>query len=173
MLEKKERILHTALEYFAKDGFNATSTNKIAKGADVSEGLIFRHFHNKKGLLKALVKEAEEKLERKLRPIMEETDPGMTIRKTILLPFSVTDEEKSYWKLQFKLKWEEEHLGHYKIIPLQNKLSWAFKQLEIAEPDYEAQLLYQIIDSVSIELVRGQLIEFEAYKSFLLKKYNC
>jgi len=47
MTEKQERILETALSLFAKDGFSATSTSKVARDAGVSEGLMFRHFENK------------------------------------------------------------------------------------------------------------------------------
>ena len=47
MTDKQEKILQAALELFAKEGFKGTSTNKIAKKAGVSEGLIFRHFENK------------------------------------------------------------------------------------------------------------------------------
>ena len=41
MTDKKEKILNAALELFANDGYNVTSTSKIAKTAGVSEGLIF------------------------------------------------------------------------------------------------------------------------------------
>ena len=44
MTEKQENILKAALQLFAKEGFYATSTSKVAKLAGVSEGLIFRHF---------------------------------------------------------------------------------------------------------------------------------
>ena len=54
MTNKKEKILLTALELFANEGFKSVTTSKIAKEAGVSEGLIFRHFENKKGLLNAL-----------------------------------------------------------------------------------------------------------------------
>ncbi len=57
MTEKQEKILQSALELFAKEGFHATSTNKVAKHAGVSEGLIFRHFGNKEGLLQAILAE--------------------------------------------------------------------------------------------------------------------
>lgn len=39
------------MELFAEHGFTATSTRKVARAADVSEGLIFHHFGNKQGLL--------------------------------------------------------------------------------------------------------------------------
>lgn len=59
MTDKQEKILRaTALDLFANTGYNAASTSKIAQKASVSEGLIFRHCQNKKGLLDALVLEA-------------------------------------------------------------------------------------------------------------------
>jgi len=39
MTNKQEEILLTALELFARDGFRATSTSKVAKHAGVSEDL--------------------------------------------------------------------------------------------------------------------------------------
>ena len=37
MTEKQEKILQAALQLFAKEGYHATSTNKVAKLAGVSE----------------------------------------------------------------------------------------------------------------------------------------
>jgi len=44
MTEKQEKIIKSALELFALEGYAATSTRKAAERAGVSEGLIFRHF---------------------------------------------------------------------------------------------------------------------------------
>ena len=55
MTEKKQHILESALKLFSKEGYEATSTRSIAQEAGVSEGLIFRHFQNKEGLLKYLL----------------------------------------------------------------------------------------------------------------------
>ena len=74
MTDKKEQILIAALELFAEEGYNAISTSKIAKRAKVSEGLIFRHFDNKKGLLDALILEATEKANTLFAPILLQTN---------------------------------------------------------------------------------------------------
>ncbi len=42
-----------AVEEFARSGFDAASTNRIAASAGVSKGLVFRHFGSKEGLLEA------------------------------------------------------------------------------------------------------------------------
>ena len=53
-LATKERIARVALRLFAEQGFAATSTKQIAKDAGVSEGLIFRYYPTKLGLLTSL-----------------------------------------------------------------------------------------------------------------------
>jgi AcrR family transcriptional regulator len=52
----QQRILGAALELFAEKGYAATSTGSIARQAGVAEGLIFKHFRNKKELLLKLAR---------------------------------------------------------------------------------------------------------------------
>jgi AcrR family transcriptional regulator len=56
MNEKEIKILEAAIEIFAEKGFVSTSTNEIAKKANVAEGTIFRYFKTKKDLLKSIIK---------------------------------------------------------------------------------------------------------------------
>ncbi|MCB2293330.1 TetR/AcrR family transcriptional regulator [Clostridium algoriphilum] len=48
--EKQERILDAAMKEFAQKGFENASTNAIIKEADISKGLLFYYFKNKKSL---------------------------------------------------------------------------------------------------------------------------
>ena len=171
MTDKKEKILSTALELFAQEGYNAVSTSKIAKKAGVSEGLIFRHFENKKGLLDALVADAEKRLNEVFAHVVFETDPRQVIRKAIQLPFSVDEADYNYWKLQFKLKWEQEYNSPNKVKPLVDKLAWAFAELGAEDPESEAVVLQQLIDSISVAILRDELNQ-RHLESFLLTKYN-
>ena len=54
-MTKKELILKKSLELFSSKGFKATSTRSIADAAEVSEGLIFKHFKSKNGSFKILI----------------------------------------------------------------------------------------------------------------------
>lgn len=49
--ESRDRILKASLHLFAQRGFDGTTTKEIARVAQVAEGTIFRHFHNKKAIL--------------------------------------------------------------------------------------------------------------------------
>lgn len=171
MTDKKEQILIAALELFAEEGYNAISTSKIAKRAKVSEGLIFRHFDNKKGLLDALILEATEKANTLFAPILLQTNAKKVIQDTIALPFDIPRKEHPFWKLQFKLKWENDYSGADKMEPLLDKLTWAFKSLGFKEPRKEAEILNHIIESISIGILRDGTESQTNLKEFLTNKY--
>lgn len=48
--EKKKRILDACIEEFAVNGYDKASTNSIVKKADISKGILFHYFGNKKTL---------------------------------------------------------------------------------------------------------------------------
>ncbi|WP_113927771.1 TetR/AcrR family transcriptional regulator [Bacillus sp. P14.5] len=48
--EKQDRILNAALREFAQKGFKNASTNEMVKDANISKGLLFHYFNNKKDL---------------------------------------------------------------------------------------------------------------------------
>ena len=172
MTDKKEGILHTALELFSKEGYNVVSTSRIAAKAGVSEGLIFRHFKNKKGLLDAIVADAESSLGEITATILEERDPRQVIRKAIFLPYSVNEDHYVYWRLIFKLKWDVEYNNPGKMRPFLEKLEHAFSELGYANPEKEAALLSGIIDMTAIQLLRDGIPLTTEYRNFLLNKYN-
>ena len=172
MTDKKEKILKSALELFANEGVNATSTSKIAKIAGVSEGLIFRHFNNKKGLLNSIIESAEEKANDLFADILKQKDAKSVIKKTIDLPFFIKKSEYDYWKLQFKLKWEEEYNNPKKMQPLIEKLTWAFLELNYEKPSLEAQHLIQTFESISTEILKGNFSNQNEFKQFLKHKYS-
>lgn len=48
--EKQDRILNAAMKEFARKGYANASTNEIVKEAEISKGLLFHYFTNKKQL---------------------------------------------------------------------------------------------------------------------------
>jgi AcrR family transcriptional regulator len=72
---RREQILETALELFAAQGFDATSTRQIAKEVGVAEGLIFHYFPTKASLLTAILQdrlEGRRAFRTRLRPLLED-----------------------------------------------------------------------------------------------------
>jgi AcrR family transcriptional regulator len=62
--ERRERILATSLELFAKRGFAATKTKDVARAAGVSEAMVFKLFPDKESLYRALIEAKIEEAER-------------------------------------------------------------------------------------------------------------
>ncbi|MCC2624432.1 MAG: transcriptional regulator [Burkholderiales bacterium] len=54
-IQSEQAIMLAAQHLFAKNGFDATTSKEIARDADLAEGLIFKYFHDKKGLLQHLM----------------------------------------------------------------------------------------------------------------------
>src|SRR5262245_8094489 len=54
---KRQEILKSAMELFAKNGFRGTTTRDLAAQAGVNEAIIFRHFNTKQELYRAILEE--------------------------------------------------------------------------------------------------------------------
>lgn len=172
MTEKQQSIIQAALILFAKEGYHATSTSKVAKAAGVSEGLIFRHFGNKEGLLQAILDEGERRLKELFVDIVMETEPKEVIRKTIEMTSKIDQSDYDFWKLQFKLKWELELSGDKKMEPLKMALTNAFRKLNYPSPELEAQLLILFIDALGSAVLKGSTLDVDEMIQFMLSKYK-
>lgn len=54
-IQSEQTIMLAAQHLFAEKGFDATTSKEIARDANLAEGLIFRYFQDKKGLLQQLM----------------------------------------------------------------------------------------------------------------------
>ena len=60
--ERRERVLEAALSDFAAKGFAGTSTEDVARSADISQPYLFRLFPTKKALFLALVERCNRRI---------------------------------------------------------------------------------------------------------------
>ena len=56
MTDTKEKILMTALNLFAKDGYEAVSVSTIAGELGITKGALYKHYKNKKDIFDSIVK---------------------------------------------------------------------------------------------------------------------
>lgn len=50
-LDKREKLIKSAIKLFVKQGFEETPTSQISKGAGVASGTLFYHFNSKEELI--------------------------------------------------------------------------------------------------------------------------
>ena len=70
--DARERLIQAAIEIFAANGFNATTTRMLADKAQVNLSAIPYYFRSKEGLYLAAVEHIADSLSTRLDPFMEE-----------------------------------------------------------------------------------------------------
>lgn len=172
MTEKQEKILATALHLFAEKGFDATSTSKVAKEAGVSEGLIFRHFKNKEGLLAAIMEQGRLKSEVHVREVLSKDDPKEILQRIIDMVFSFGEEEKTFWKLIYMMKWKSDVYDDSMSKPIKDVLLTVFENLGYGDANAEAECFMLILDGMVTTLLVRKPANLAAIKMSLMAKYE-
>lgn len=178
MTEKKIGIINSALELFADQGIKSTTTNQIAKKAMVSEGLIFRHFQNKQGLVKSVVQSAFERIEPYAQQIEEIDDPKKLLAALVDLPAKLLGDEPTYWKLQMSVKFQHNiqdlmDLCEVNSPPLYEKAIEAFQKLNYDDPENEALLFHMALEGIIFQLVyKPTGCDIDKFADFLKTKYQ-
>lgn len=172
MTDKQKNILKAALILFAEQGYAATSTSKVAKEAGVSEGLIFRHFQNKEGLLNAIMKLAKAAANREYDGILEDSDPKAVIRGIIEMPFKIKQDQFLLWKLIYSIKWQSDSYDSSISEPVKRSLVNAFSKLDYAQPSVEAEAVLILIDGIAMAVLLRKPNDLDQIMKSILKKYN-
>ena len=172
MTDKQKNILKAALILFAEQGYAATSTSKVAKEAGVSEGLIFRHFENKKGLLNAIMVLAKASANREYAGVLSNTNPKEVIRGIIEMPFNISEDQYLLWKLIYTIKWQSETYDHSLSAPVKKALVDAFDQLGYDNPIAEAETILLLIDGIATAVLLRKPENQNAILESILNKYN-
>lgn len=107
-----DRIIEAAIELISEKGYKAATTRAIAKLAGVNEVTIFRHFGNKRGILKAVI---------------DRFSYGPILQKVI--------KEKVVWDLEqdllyFSLAYQEYVLSIKKYVLIAFKEAGAFPEID-------------------------------------------
>lgn len=173
MTEKQKSILNVALNLFSTRGFDAVPTSLIAKEAGVSEGLIFRHFKNKIGLLDAIMQLGTEKVEPLIVEISQFEDPKDRIQALMEMPFKLEEEQYPLWRLIYSLKWKNEYYDDEMSKPIKDVLVNALAELKYADAEAEADLVLSYIDGFATTiLLKADTVNKEKLLQTLRKKYN-
>lgn len=172
MTTKQETILKVALRLFANEGFDAVSTKQLALEAKVSEGLIFKHFKSKKALLDVLMQDVENKIALFFNDVLLENNASVVLRKSIEIPFEIQEKDFDLWRLFFKQKWQKEFNNPELLSPFLDKLNWAFNNFRFQEPEKETGILFMLLESLIINILREGKPSQLKYKYFLIHKYT-
>lgn len=149
-INKKTRIALSAERLFGEYGFPGTSTQAIAKDAEVSEALIFKHFGTKQSLLEYLIKAGYQRILSRNRELLRDSGPEELIFSMIDLPNKLVTEEPSFWKMQYMLKDMPVARNYHDrfLKPVAGRLINAFEAAGIRNPREEARLFLLLMDAL-------------------------
>lgn len=178
-MSNKETILHIALRLFAEQGYDGTPTNQIAREAGVSEGLIFRHFGNKAGLLAAIIQAGSAQVETTMAAYARETDPRAAIAQHIRESFSFLRQNAAFWRLIQQIRFQVDvqqtavdQIGDFQR-NVAERLTANFRLLGATRPAQEALLLFALIEGITAQYLQGpEKYPLDAMQDFLIQKYQ-
>lgn len=97
--ESKNKIITTALQLFAKKGFENTSISDIAKTAKISKGLTYNYFSSKDELLEEALLYILHKITFVLDGAANIKDPYARLEHFIRMNFSLLKQDPDLWKM--------------------------------------------------------------------------
>lgn len=79
-MDKRTKLMLTARELFAKHGFYGTATARIAKEAQVSNGILFHYFPTKEDLIRSMYVDLKDRL---FKYSVDQIYKGATLKESI------------------------------------------------------------------------------------------
>jgi TetR/AcrR family transcriptional regulator len=109
--DKQQRILDTAIEEFADQGFKQASVNRMVQKLGIAKGSIFQYFGTKEGLFGFIFDHAVELVRRSLRQVKQETadaDFFERIRSSLLQGVRFIDQHPRVYQIYLKMIFQED-----------------------------------------------------------------
>lgn len=83
-MTKREAIINAAVVEFAREGFDNSSMDIIAKNAEVAKGTVFYHFSSKEKLFATILQEGKDRFEQQVKEaVLKLNDPISQVEKII------------------------------------------------------------------------------------------
>lgn len=172
LTQKQDKILKTALRLFAREGYDATSTYKVASKAGVSQGLIFRHFDNKEGLLKAIVELARQRMQAAIDLVLSKSTPQDRLRTIVEVPFRLNRDQIHFWRLIYSLEWQRGEIHTNFTRDLDQVVIECFLEMGNENGAEEADYFLVLMDGLVTSILLNRQRNLEVVKRLLHEKYQ-
>ena len=178
-MEMESKIIDSALELFANEGYNGTSMQAIAIKSGVSKGNLYNYFKSKNDLLEGVLVAGLNQFSGFYDQYANKLIDEETFEKVIKGNFKMIKENTSFWKLYFNLVVQpkvqelftkifspflEQYFGIFETY---------FKNKGDKNPNATALLLGSSLDGISLGyIVMGDLYPLEEVLEQLIYKFK-
>lgn len=97
--ERREQLLDIGRSLFAERGFEATSTEEIAKRADVSKPVVYEHFGGKEGLYAVVVDREMKRLLSSVTESLQATHPKLMLQQAAVALLQYIEDEQDGFRI--------------------------------------------------------------------------
>lgn len=177
--EKKALIMNVALELFATNGFHATTISSIATKAGISKGLIYTYFKSKEDLIRAIIYEGLENIDKLMDPNNDGVLTQDEMKYLLDRFFELLENDLYFWKLYFSLFVQEpvirlvEKRLNYVVKEYLQLLTNYFSERDCEDPYTEALLFGALLDGIGMNYItNSELFPVEKIKKRILQKYS-
>ena len=170
--EKKQKIIQKGFELMCKEGYHNVTCVDIAKYAEVSTGIIYQYFKDKKDIFKEGVKNYSDKI---IYPMYDELDKNKDLKDLIIdliesYISSHTISKKEHQELisMANLDTEMQEIFCQKRLELTEKIVLILKDMQITPKDvYEkVHISINMVDSLCHEIIyhHHDILNYEKMK---------
>jgi AcrR family transcriptional regulator len=176
---RKLQIMQTALELFAREGYQGSSVARIAKDAGISKGLLYNYFTSKEDLLSSIMKLGFEKSRLITEEIRKKSGIPEGLLLTIHCGFELIRRETDFYRLLFTVFMQPgvidgSHTEFQEgIEQMLGEVALYYVAKGDPDPNEKARLLMNIMDGVgfnffmspeTVNLDKMEKIIFELFK---------
>lgn len=171
-MNKKKKILDAALYLFANHGVPATTTRAIAQEAEVSEGLIFRHFNNKEVLLQSVLDNGIEQINKSFETILKIEHPRVLLKQFMSIAFQFKKHDELFWRFFLSHQWRNSDSYQNLMNPIEDRITQAFKILDREDPKTDAQCYLAFFNAIIVVVLMQQTSNAFGMVNNILEKFD-
>ena len=175
---RKKAIMDTALELFARDGFDTTSISKIAARAGISKGLLYNYFDSKEDLIRSIIFNGLDILIHYMDPNKDGVLTREEMKYFIEEMFNTLKNESRYWRLYFNVFFQPHVLKLVEkriAVLVQNYLKMLqeyFVSTGSDDPETDAIFFGALLDGIGFQfMVNPAQFPLEKVKNKLIRIY--
>lgn len=164
MDNKKEKIIHAAIDVFQEKGIEKTKVSDIVKGAGIAQGTFYLYFSSKLSVMPAIAQVMVEKMMEEMKEHVNEKRPfDKQLEQVVDVVFDITNSYRSIFAMVYAGLASSEYLQQWEKIyqPYYEWMGTFFKQ-----PKAKEVLREDLSIEPSVKLVIG-LIESAAEQVYL------
>jgi AcrR family transcriptional regulator len=153
--QSRAKIVQSALELFATNGYERTSIKLIAAKAGVAQGLLYNYFAGKEELLRAIFLQSMEQVRASFVLPADDGEPLVWLEHYIRGCFVLLREHLNFWRLGYAVRGQPEAMAQLAPVvgawteEIRSTLEQYFIALGTAQPAIDGALLFAQIDGIS------------------------